>query len=123
MIKVTTVFVFLSFAIVFSSHAQDVDRIIPLEKEIQELKRRVSTLESLLNSPGKSQAVDTSGEGWKSVANWRKLSTEMSASDVRQILGEPLRLDGGGVAHWYYQNDGTVTFINGKVNQWREPRK
>lgn len=121
--KATIVSAFLSCAVVFSSHAQDGDRIVPLEKEIQELKLRVSKLESLLNGPSKPQAVDTSGERWKSIANWRKLSTEMGASDVRQILGEPLRLDGGDVARWYYQNDGIVTFINGKVTQWREPRK
>lgn len=84
---------------------------------------RVSKLESLLNSPSKPPVFDTSVEGWKSVANWRKLSTEMGPSDVRQVLGEPLRLDGGDIARWYYQNDGTVNFFNGKVTQWREPRK
>lgn len=123
MIKAIIASAFLSFAVVFSSHAQNADRIVQLEKEIQELKVRVSKLESLLNEPSKAQAIDTSGEGWKSLANWRKLSTDMSASEVRKILGEPERLDGGGVARWYYQNGGRVTFISGRVSQWVEPGK
>jgi hypothetical protein len=121
MIKAIIVSAFLSFAVVFSSYAQDSDRIVQLEKEIQELRLRVSKLESLLNNPSKAQDLVTSGEGWKSVANWRKLTTDMSAGDVRQVLGEPDRLDGGNVAYWHYKNGGRVIFISGKVNQWREP--
>lgn len=123
MIKTIIASAFLSFAVVFSSHAQDSDRIVQLEKEIQELKLRVSKLEALANGPSKAQAVGSAGDGWKSVANWRKLSTDMSANEVRSILGEPERIDGGGVAWWYYQNGGRVTFISGKVSQWVEPRK
>lgn len=124
MLKIIIVSAFLSFAVVVSSHAQNGDRIVQLEKEIQELKVRVSKLESLLNEPSKAQGIDdASGEGWKSLANWRKLSTDMSASEVRTILGEPERLDGGGVARWYYQNGGRVTFISGRVSQWVEPGK
>jgi ABC-type bacteriocin/lantibiotic exporter with double-glycine peptidase domain len=123
MIKVIIVSAFLSFAVIFSSHAQNGDRIGQLEKEIQELKARVSRLEPLLNEPSRAQGIDTSGERWKSLANWRKLSTDMSASEVRTILGEPERLDGGSVARWYYQNGGRVTFISGRVSQWVEPGK
>lgn len=123
MIKVIVVSAFLSFAVVFSSHAQNGDRIVQLEKDILELKARVLKLESLLNEPNKARGIDTSGEGWKSLANWRKLSTDMSASEVRTILGEPERLDGGGVARWYYQSGGRVTFISGRVSQWVEPGK
>ena len=123
LIKAIIVSVFLSFAFVCSSHAQDGDRMSQLEKEIQELKLRVLKLETLLNEPSKAQTVDTSSEGWKSVANWRKLSTDMSSTDVRKILGEPDRIDGGSVEIWHYQNYGTVTYISGKVKSWSEPRK
>ena len=122
MIKAIIVSAFLSFAVAFSSHAQDGDRIGQLESAIQELKLRVSKLESLLNEQAKAQAVDASSEGWKSVANWRKLSTDMNSSDVRIVLGEPDRIDGGDIERWHYQNGGTVTFISGKVRSWSEPR-
>ena len=125
MVKKLTIIGFLSFALAFASnsYAQDSDQIGQLEKEIQELKLRLSKIESLLSKPSKVQELVPSGEGWKSVANWRKLSTDMSASDVQIILGEPHRLDGGDIARWYYQNGGVITFMQGKVYGWQEPRQ
>ena len=113
----------LSLVVAFNANAQDGHRIDQLEKDIQELKLRRSKLESILSSPSSGQETVPSSEGWKSVANWRKLSTDMGTSDVKKILGEPHRVDGGGVAIWHYQNDGRVIFIDGKVSQWTEPRK
>ena len=122
MIKTITIIGFLSLFIAFNSYADDSDRIDKLEKEVQELKLRISKLESLLSNPAAAQDVVTSSDGWKSIANWRKLTTGMNPSDVRKILGEPHRVRGGGLAIWYYQNGGTVTFFEGKVGQWREPQ-
>jgi hypothetical protein len=123
MIKTITIIGFLSLFIAFNSYADDSDRIDQLEREVQELKLRISKLESLLSNPAAAQDVVTSSDGWKSIANWRKLTTGMNPSDVRKILGEPQRMDGGNVAFWYYQNGGVVTFYEGKVDQWREPRE
>lgn len=122
MVKTIAIIGFLSLAVAFNSYAHDSDRIDQLEKEIQETKHRLSKLESLLSSPSKAQEPVTSGEGWKSVKNWRTLTTDMSTSDVQKILGEPYRVDGGNIATWYYQNDGIVNFYKGKVHDWREPR-
>jgi outer membrane protein assembly factor BamE (lipoprotein component of BamABCDE complex) len=122
MIKSIVALSFLSLAVAFSSHAQDTDRIAQLEKEVQELRARVSKLESLLSSQGNTQGFVASGDGWKSVANWRRLVTDMNPSDVRRILGEPERIDGGNVARWYYSNGGRVAFISEKVTSWTEPR-
>jgi outer membrane protein assembly factor BamE (lipoprotein component of BamABCDE complex) len=55
--------------------------------------------------------------------NWRKLTKDMSTSDVKKILGEPHRVDGGTFTHWYYQNHGGVIFYEGKVDRWMEPRQ
>jgi hypothetical protein len=123
MVKTFIVIGFLSLAVASNSYAHDSDRIDQLEKEIQETKLRLSKLESLLSNPSKAEELATSREGWKSVMNWRKLTTDMSASDVQKILGEPHRVDGGTFTTWYYQNKGRIVFYEGKVSQWNEPRQ
>jgi outer membrane protein assembly factor BamE (lipoprotein component of BamABCDE complex) len=123
MFKKMTYIGFLLLVVTFNSYANDSDRIDQLEKEVQGLKLRLSKIEALPSNPSNAQEPVTSGDGWKSVKNWRKLTTDMSARDVQKILGEPERLDGGAVARWYYQNGGIVTFINGKAFKWEEPQR
>lgn len=123
MIKTITITGFLLLAVAFNANAQDIDRINQLEKEVREINLRLSKLESLLSTPSKVHEDVTSGKGWKSVINWRKLSTDMDYSAVQKALGEPHRVQGGQVAFWYYQNGGSVTFMDGKVYQWNEPRQ
>lgn len=123
MVKTIFIVGLLSLVVAFNANAQDSDRIDRLEKEIQELKLRISKLESILRGPSSGQEIVLLNEGWKSVANWRKLSTGMGPSDVEKILGEPHRLDGGIAATWYYQNNGEVLFYREEVRRWTEPRK
>lgn len=123
MIKTITITGFLLSAVAFNANAQDTDQIHRLEQEVREINLRLSKLESLLSNPNKAHDNGLSGEGWKSVRNWRKLSTDMDYSDVQKTLGEPQRVDGGRMAVWYYQNGGNVWFSEGKVNQWSEPRQ
>ena len=111
MVKTIIIVGLLSLVVAFNANARDSDRIDQLEKEIQELKLRISKLESILSSPSSDQQIVPSSEGWKSVANWRKLSTGMDADDVKKILGEPWRVAGGDFAIWYYQNGGSVDFF------------
>lgn len=122
MIKTISIIGFLLLAVIFNANSQDIDRIDQLEKDVQEIKIRLSKLESLLSTPSKAKEHVASDEGWKSLINWRKLTTDMDYSDVKKILGEPSKVDGGQIAHWYYQNGGEVTFMSGKVFEWREPR-
>lgn len=122
MIRIIAIIVFLSLGVAFNSYADDSDRLDQVENEVQELKRRVSKLESLLSTTGEETVRVNSGEGWKSISNWRKLATGMNYDDVRNILGEPHRIDGGGYAQWYYQNGGIVMFVGNQLYDWREPR-
>ncbi len=122
MIKPTIIIGFLSLAIAFNSNAHDSDELENLKSEIKEIKHRLSELESSPKNSINTPKTVLSPDGWKSVTNWRRLSVGMETSDVRQILGEPHRLDGGTLARWYYENEGEVMFINGKVQQWSEPR-
>ena len=123
MIKTITIIVFLSLGIAYNSYADDSGRIEQLENEVQELKLRISKLESLLSNPSAAQEIVPSSEGYKSITNWRKLATDMSYSDVRILLGEPQRVDGGSIARWYYPNGGEVVFQMNKAWQWSEPRE
>ena len=121
MVKTIALIGFLSLAVIFNAHAHDSDRIDRLEKEMQETRLRLQRLESFLGKQSNAQEPVASGGGWKSAANWKRLAADMSASDVRKILGEPLQMDGGTFARWYYQNRGVVMFFEGKVSRWEEP--
>ncbi|MDP1524559.1 MAG: hypothetical protein Q8M20_01995 [Rhodocyclaceae bacterium] len=123
MLRTISIFgcIFLAFAL--NANAQEGNRVAQMEREIREIKLRLSKLESLLSNPGNAQESVTSHDGWKAVMNWRKLYKDMSTSDVQKILGEPHRVDGGNLVSWHYQNGGRVVFYEGKVDHWREPRK
>ncbi len=105
-----------------NSFGSDSVRITQLEKEVQELKIRLSKLEGPQTITNQQQKTIVSGEGWKSLANWRSLKNGMSYDEVRSILGEPSRVDGGSIAFWHYSNRGRVTFFSDKLESWAEPR-
>ena len=104
-----------------SAQAQGADRIEQLEAEVLALKQRITRIEATMGTPAAPKPA-ASVDGWKSVASWRQLKTNMTPNQVRAILGEPARLDGGGVAHWYYPNGGRTTFISDELSQWVEPK-
>jgi hypothetical protein len=58
----------------------------------------------------------------QSTSSWRQLKRRMSESQIRSILGEPGKIDGGTFAFWRYKNGGTVTFYQDKLDSWSEPR-
>lgn len=104
------------------AHAQTADRTEQLEKEIRDIKLRLSNLEAAQSKPAASAKPVQSAEGWKVLASWRALKSGMSPEEVRTVLGEPARVKGGDVAFWYYPNGSSVTFISDKVTSWTEPR-
>ena len=89
---------------------------------MKELKLRLLKLESPETSAIKQQKPMASSEGWKSLANWRSLKKGMSYDEVRGILGEPSRIQGGTFAHWFYTNRSNVTFYEDRLDSWTEPR-
>jgi hypothetical protein len=105
----------------FGSMASDTDRITQLEKEVQELKTRLSSLESPLDKAVIQKPTLTS-EGWRKLANWRSLKKGMSFEEVRAILGEPGRIQGGTLTYWTYPDRASVTFYNDRLDGWTEPR-
>ena len=105
-----------------NSFGSDSVRITQLEKEVQELKLRLSKLEAPQTTTNQQQRNIVSGEGWKSLANWRSLKTGMSYDEVRSILGEPSRIEGGTSAYWHYSNGAFVGFFRDKAPRWEDPR-
>ena len=82
----------------------------------------MTKLESAQGIKTDTQKPLANSDGWKSLANWRQLTTGMTPIDVRGLLGEPQRVDGGEFANWYYPNRGSVGFYSGKLNRWQEPK-
>ena len=113
--------VVLSLVVTFGSHAQDNERIAQLEKEMQETKERLSILESILRNEIDEKGLDVTNEGWKSLDNWRELTTGMRTEAVQKILGNAHRIEGGTITAWHYENEGIVVFYEGKVERWSEP--
>ena len=105
-----------------TSFANDSQRISQLENEVNELKLRIQKLESFPPNTSNQQKQVVANEGAKTIANWRKLNRGMSYNDVRGLLGEPLRIEGGGVAFWMYSNNGRVTFVRDTLSSWNEPQ-
>jgi hypothetical protein len=103
--------------------ANDTDRIIQLEKEVEELRVRLSALENQASQANNQTKTVSLSDGWKYVKSWRSLKRGMSYTEVRQILGEPIRIDGGIHTYWKYRNDGVVWFYEDVLSSWTEPRK
>lgn len=102
-------------------HASDSERITQLEREVQELKQRLSKIESTQQTQPKPPATNST-DGWKQISNWRSLKRSMSFDQVRAILGEPSSIRGGAFTSWDYSNRGSVTFYKERLDMWSEPR-
>lgn len=58
------------------------------------------------------------------LSSWRQLRIGLSRQDVRSILGEPRRIEGGALEYWYYGNESyknRVVFYNSYLRSWDEP--
>jgi hypothetical protein len=56
------------------------------------------------------------------LTSWRQIKKDMSMSDVRTLLGEPNRIQGGSFSTWDYPKYGSVTFYKDVVFSWTEPQ-
>jgi hypothetical protein len=103
-----------------TSAASLLRRIELLEHANTDLERRVSELESLIKSkPSKGRSIPAS-TGWQDLANWRQLRLGMTMDEVRALLGEPERVEGGPITTWRWV-DANVYFIDGELKGWSEP--
>ena len=93
-------------------------RVIELEQKTKELEDQ---LKECHEARKRQQEVD---HGWQNKKNWRSLEVGMKEDQVRNILGEPVKVIKGVKTLWYYPNfyGGYVSFgENGKLTGWNEP--
>jgi hypothetical protein len=97
-------------------------RIELLERANTDLERRVRGLESLIKSePSQGRPVPASTR-WRDLANWRQLRLGMTMDEVRALLGEPDRVEGGPFTHWLWA-DANVEFYSDRLSGWSEPKR
>ena len=111
-----------------TSTASLIRRIEILERATADLDRRVGALEAVIKSaPSQGQPIPASTK-WRELANWRRLREGMQMDEVRALLGEPDRIEGGPITFWYWVDANahiyaSVDFESGGVSGWTEPRR
>lgn len=61
------------------------------------------------------------------LSSWRQIAKGLSRDQVRSVLGEPRKIQGGDFEYWYYGSGSylgapsSVTFYESKVDSWCEP--
>jgi len=107
-----------------SVFAQD-DEVSQLRQRVTELEQKVQELEALLTECTEArEKQEASSYGWQNKKNWRSLEIGMSESQVREALGEPVKVIKGVKTLWYYPNfyGGYVSFDeDGELTGWNEP--
>lgn len=124
MFKAISIFGFvLIFACSGVVNAHELDDARVLENEVDDIKRRLTVLEALIVDLNNAQELVSKSGDRRLISEWRKLSRDMSMSEVRDLLGEPDTVNGGSFTDWQYKNGGRVIFYKEKVDRWIEPRK
>ena len=94
-------------------------RIERLDALMSSLEKRVSALEGPSGQePTAAQDVPNQ------LANWRSLRKGMKKKQVKELLGEPVKVDASGSFEtWYWSapSYSTVTFYDEKLYGWTEP--
>ena len=110
------------------AHGQDkstaslIQRVEQLERANAALEQRIHLLESVMQRDSASGRPLGLSNKWRETANWRGLRTGLSMADVRALLGEPERVDGGDITTWRWA-DGTATFVLNTLQSWSEPKR
>ena len=110
-----------------SSASSDVDlehKLTELTSRVMELERRLDALESpemmelIEQNTGPTNPGDSLDQ-----SNWNRLKVGYNYEEVRELLGEPVKIKKGSMEFWYYSErklDGPfVKFIFKKVHSWK----
>jgi len=89
-----------------------------LERSIQDLERRVASLEAQLRERSAPPTAPSGKEGW------RKLKIGMLDKEVEQLVGSPSKVEASqAITTWWFGTRGYVMFDakSRKVERWSEP--
>ena len=98
-------------------------QVVLLERRTTDLEQRVLELEALIKVERPRDRRSSTSPNWRDVQNWRRLRQGMTEDEVRALLGEPDRVQAGGVTFWYWTDAANVYFISGKLEGWSEPSR
>lgn len=89
------------------------------DSELRALADRVAALENQLAQSNAPKPSSTDG--------WSSIRRGMAKREVRDLLGEPMKLVDGALTHWFYSEDGYagphVAFRDGRVFDWSPPQR
>ena len=122
--KKSMLFCFVIILLSSSLFGDQSAEIKKLEARVLELEKRVEKLEALLEHSGTSKIEVT--DKWKNRSLWRQLKVGMTESQVKSLLGEPRKINGGRIlTYWYYSKQtwhSTISFDDsGRIYGWTEP--
>lgn len=104
---------------------------VELERKFNELSARVIELERRLNALESPEMVQLIEQNTASTnpgdsldqSNWNRLKVGYNYDEVRELLGEPVKIKKGSMEFWFYSEhklDGPfVKFIFKKVHSWK----
>ena len=94
-----------------------VEKIV--EKRVEVPVERIVYRDRIVEKPVRSVPAGLS--------SWRQITKGLSREEVRSILGEPLKIEGGAIERWYYGSTfssyapARVDFMFSGVYGWSEP--
>jgi len=103
---------------------------VDIERKLSDLTSRVIELERRLNafeSPGVIKMIEqntasTNPGDSQDQSNWNRLKVGYNYDEVRELVGEPVKIKKGSMEFWFYSErklDGPfVKFIFKKVHSW-----
>ena len=99
-----------------------------LQQRVDELERRLNALETPQVKHAVEQLTGSTNPGDSlDQTNWRLLKVGFDYHDVRELLGEPVKIKKGGMEFWYYSDQGLkgpyVKFLFKKANDWKAPEQ
>jgi hypothetical protein len=104
-------------------------RVEKLEQLVGQLQRRVADLESQIQGRQERKQPVVAKGNWREIGSWRDLRRGMTMEQVRELLGEPERVDAGPVLiYWRWGEPllgGSVSFDTdtNRVTGWAEPSR
>ena len=125
--KIKFIVITLFFSFLFSQTSDNKlinDEFIYLNNKIKKLEQRLDKLENKKTSSSSNNFnQQQNNQRQNNVNPWRLLKKGMSQKQVRELLGEPYKVDVYQYIDdkWKYRNGGSVKFDkNGRVTSWFE---